>query len=86
MLPPAANVDSDVWPPPTSSRRSYRESYPRDHFCSHTQATAAKSQPTLTSGLSDTNVHTAAFTTHKNIAKTPTRILATFDRLTRHMT
>ena len=85
MLPPAANVDNEVWPPPVSSRRSYKESYPRDHFCSHTQATAATSQPILTRGLSDTNVHTAALMTHSNIAKTPTRILATFDRLTRHM-
>ena len=86
MLPPAANVDCDVWPPPTSLRRSYRDSYPRDHFCSHTQATAARSQPILTRGLSDTNVHTAALMTHNSIAKTPTRILAMVHRLTRHMT
>ena len=82
-VPMAASVECDSWPPPSRPSRSHRgQRYPRDHFCSHTQATAAKSQPMLTSGLSDTNVQTAALMRHKNIAKTPTRMLAIFHRPT----
>jgi len=50
--------------------------YPRDHFCSHTQAHAANTHPRPTSGLSDMNVHTAALMRHNTMAKTPARIFA----------
>jgi hypothetical protein len=53
-----------------------RHQYPRDHFCSHTQANAAATQPKPMSGMSDTNVHTAALIRHKTMAKTPTRMFA----------
>jgi hypothetical protein len=40
------------------------------------QAPAAATQPTPTSGMLDMKVQTAALTKHRNIAKTPTSILA----------
>jgi len=51
--------------------------FPRDHFCSHTQTPAAKSQPIPMSGIPDINVHTAALIRHNITAKTPMRILVT---------
>lgn len=54
-----------------------RSVYPRDHFCSFTQSTAAINQPMPANGMSDTKVQMTALIRQRMIAKTPTMMLAT---------
>src|ERR1700682_5802995 len=49
---------------------------PRDHFCIHMQAAAARTQPAPASGILDMNVHIAALIRQSMMARRQTRIFA----------